>query len=120
MADTFDIDRSSDWLHAVTQWKRGDARAVADFVLRWGVQSDDERRQVADMLTTKPDARRGLKAHTTELLDELARMLERRHRSERELAEYVDRLRRRLAGRDWTDAQIAQALQRRRRCSAAT
>jgi len=111
----FDPVRAGDWLHAVEQWNRGDARAVAGFVLAHGVQTDDERRAVADMLATpRPDARRATKATTAAMLRDVARMLDRRQRDLGHLRQWAQRLRLRLAARGCTDEQITQALRERR------
>lgn len=111
---SLDIDRMSDWLHAVQQWQRGDARAVAAFVLRYGAQTDDERRAVADMLMSKPDARRGAKAATEAVLRDVDRMIERRQRDIGNIRLWAQRLRRRLAARGMTRAQIEALLKRHR------
>ena len=79
-------------------------------MLRYGVQTDGERQAVADMLTTRPDARRGTKATTEDMLREVARMLEERERNTDHIRQWVQRLRRRLGSRGCTEAEVKQAL----------
>jgi hypothetical protein len=110
---TFDFDRACDWLHAVERCEAGDARALAAFVLRYGIDSADERREVARMLTSKPDARRGTKAGTQAMLRELDRMLRLRDEVPQAVTPWVRRLRRRLAAH--LSAEQVEALLRRHR-----
>lgn len=117
--DFGELDRISDWMHAVEQWQAGDPRAVADFVRRHGVQSEDEREGIAWMLTMKrPDARAGLKPHTKAMLRDLDSMLRWRAELKRvhlpSIAAWVARLRRRLAATGMTDSEIDALLRRRR------
>jgi hypothetical protein len=113
VSERLDLDRISDWSDAVDRWQRGDARALAAFVLRYGVHTDDERHTLARMLTTKPDARRGAKSHTVAALRDVDRMISRSARDKSHIQDWAARLRIKLVARGWTAAQIAQALGRR-------
>lgn len=110
---TFDIDRASDWLHAVDRWEAGDARALAAFVLRYGVDSDDERREVARMLTSKPDPRHRTKPSTKAMLHDLDRMLRLRAELPLAVTPWVQRLRRRLGA--YLSAEQIEVMLRSRR-----
>lgn len=115
---SLDLARVSDWLHAVEKWELGDPRAVADYVRRYGIQSDDERESIARMLTTKPDPRRAVKPHTKAMLRDLDSMLRQRDEAQRvhlpAIAAWVARLRQRLAVRGMTDKEVDALLRRRR------
>lgn len=107
------LQRATDWLHAVERWEAGDARALAEFVLRYGVDSEHERREVARMLTTRPDPRRGTRPGTQAMLRDLARMLRKRDEVTQAVAPWLARLRRRLAAH-MTEDQVEALLRRHR------
>jgi hypothetical protein len=113
-----DIERVSAWQYAVERWALGDARPLADFVLRYGVRDPHEREAVARMLTSKPDPRRAVKPATQTMLRDLRRALAQREYLTAEFAPHlrawVLRLRRRLAARGLSAAGIDALLQRRR------
>lgn len=115
---SLDLERVGDWLHAVERWELGDSHAVADFVRRYGIKTNDEREGVARMLTSKPDPRRVVKPSTRAMLRDLDRMLRRRDEARRvhlpAIAAWVTRLRQRLAARGMAADEIDALLRRRR------
>jgi len=114
----FDVDRYSDLLEAVTRWEYGDARPMAAFVLKHGAHSDEERRQVARMLTTRPDARKTVKPATKAMLREVETLLRKQAWVNgpftANLHEWVARMRLRLAARGLSPTAIDLLLKRRR------
>lgn len=56
-----DIERFSDWSQACTELKYGERSYLIAFIERWGVESAEERRIVADALAS-PSTRRRVNA----------------------------------------------------------
>ena len=111
-----DLARLPDWEDALEDYLRGDDRKLVSFIRQHGVEKGTEARELADLLTNKPDARAGQKKHTKLMLLEVNARI--RHRDTMKgvivaVQEHRARLAIRLARLGWKEAQIVPSLNQR-------
>jgi hypothetical protein len=117
MSFEIDIDRIGDWEAAIERWEWGDPEPLAAFVLQWGVVGEEERKEVARMLTTRPDPRQKRKPSSERMFEDLDKYREQRRWMQEDflphLAQWVKRLKRKLEARGWSEGRIRLELTRR-------
>lgn len=113
-----DLAELSDWFHAEARWRSGDPRPLADYVIQWGAPTEDRRRALAVMLTTKPDPRKEQKPGTAEMLAEVERLMQWRADLVKPvlagLPRYLERIRKKLRARGWDETAIQGVLSTKR------